>query len=749
MVVLDDYLAVPSLILRIAVPSPLYRTFDYLPPPECDRARLHPGIRVRVPFGRRILVGFLVAVGMESERDLAHLRQAQAVLDFEPILPSDVLALIQWAQRYYHHPPGEVFATALPVLLRQGEPALLPAVSLLWRITSAGRAALVEMTTLRRAPTQRLLLDYLAACSEGAEPEALRPIVRHSAATLRTLQDKGWVETVIPVDPINSIHSCAHPIPPLLTLNAAQANTVAMVRTALDRFQVFLLEGITGSGKTEVYLHLIETVLAQGRQALVLTPEIGLTPQLLARFRERVPGLLAVLHSGLNDRERLNAWLLARSGTAKVVVGTRSAVFAPLQALGIIIVDEEHDPSFKQQDGFRYHARDLAVIRGQQLGIPVVLGSATPALESVQNTLSGRYRLLQLPERVGGGVEPSILILDVRRQRLTEGLSQPLLEQMRLHLARDEQVLLFLNRRGFAPVLFCHECGWMSQCRHCDARMALHLRQRRLICHHCGDSRPVELACPGCGSVDLRAVGYGTERLETALRHAFPTIGITRMDRDNTRRRGSLEALLADIHNGDRRILIGTQMLAKGHHFPEVTLVGIVDADQGLYGIDFRSSERMAQLILQVAGRAGRAGKPGTVMIQTHHPDHPLLRILVSQGYPAFAAAALAERQAALFPPFTYQALLRAEAIDSERAIAFLNAARQLADPIADGLELLGPAPAPMERRAGRYRAHLLLQALRRQDLHRFLTLWVVQLWAQPIDRQVRWSLDIDPVELF
>ena len=517
----------------------------------------------------------------------------------------------------------------------------------------------------------------------------------------------------------------------------------------LDRFQVFLLEGVTGSGKTEVYLRLIEAVLAQGRQALVLTPEIGLTPQLLARFQERLPGPLAVLHSGLSDRERLNAWLLARDGTAKVVVGTRSAIFAPLCAPGLLIVDEEHDTSYKQQDGFRYHARDLAVIRGQQLGIPVVLGSATPALESIQNARAGRYRLLSLPERVGGGTEPPILILDVRRQPMTEGLSQPLLERMRAHLDRNEQVLLFLNRRGFAPILLCHECGWLSQCRHCDARMTLHLRQRRLTCHHCGDSRPVDAVCPVCGSVDLRAVGHGTERLETALRPLFPGIGIARIDRDSTRRRGSLETLLADIHNGDRRILIGTQMLAKGHHFPDVTLVGIVDADQGLYGVDFRSSERMAQLILQVAGRAGRAEKPGIVIIQTHHPDHPLLRVLVAEGYPAFAAAALAERQEALLPPFAHQALLRAEAGNPERATAFLNAARALAEPIADGLELLGPAPAPMERRAGRYRAHLLIQATQRPALHRFLDRWTALLWAERGDRQVRWSLDVDPMELY
>ncbi|MDS4028890.1 MAG: primosomal protein N' [Candidatus Contendobacter sp.] len=735
-------------ILRIAVPSPLYRTFDYLPPPDYDPTALRPGARVRVPFGRRQTVGFLVEIGADSELNSTLLRPALAVLDREPILSADVLALIQWAQRYYRHPPGEAFAATLPALLRQGEPAVIPRPPPVWRITAAGLTALAESVALRRAPAQRRLLDHLAQCLAGLDAETLRPVVRDSAATLRALSARGWVESDTADAPATiDATSAAPPAPP--TPSVAQADAVAAVSAALDRFQVFLLEGVTGSGKTEVYLRLIEAVLARGRQALVLTPEIGLTPQLLARFRERLPGPLAVLHSGLSDRERLNAWLLARDGTAKVVVGTRSAVFAPLRAPGLLIVDEEHDPSFKQQDGFRYHARDLAVIRGRQLGVPVVLGSATPALESVQNACGGRYRLLLLPERVGGGTEPPILILDVRRQPMTEGVSQPLLERMRAHLERGEQVLLFLNRRGFAPILLCHECGWLSQCRHCDARMTLHLRQRRLICHHCGDSRPVDVVCPTCGSVDLRAVGHGTERLETALRPLFPGIGIARIDRDSTRRRGSLETLLADIHNGDRRILIGTQMLAKGHHFPDVTLVGVVDADQGLYGVDFRSSERMAQLILQVAGRAGRAEKPGTVLIQTHHPEHPLLRVLVSEGYPAFAAAALAERREALLPPFAHQALLRAEAVDPERATGFLNAARVLAEPLAAGLELLGPVPAPMERRAGRYRAHLLLQAARRQDLQRFLDHWAVLLWAERQDRQVRWSLDVDPVELY
>lgn len=742
--------AMPGLILQVAVPSPLYQSFDYLPPPESDPAALLPGIRLRVPFGRRETVGILLGIEAESRQDPARLRPALGVLDAEPLLSADLLALLRWAYGYYYYPPGGACAAALPVLLRQGEPAILAAPPLKRQITPAGCAALADPARLRRLPAQRRVLEALAQHPAGLDPADWPALAR--PALWRALAAQGWIEEWVedrvvntPSAPDQAPTSARHPP---LALSPAQATAVATITAELAQFQVFLLEGVTGSGKTEVYLRLIEATLAHGRQALVLTPEIGLTPQLLARIEERAPGPLAVLHSGLSDRDRLRAWLLARDGAARVVVGTRSAVFAPLRTPGLLIVDEEHDLSYKQQDGFRYHARDLAIMRARQLGVPVVLGSATPALESIRNAQLGRYRHLLLPERVGGGSQPPIHILDLRRQEMAGGLAQPLLEQIALRLARHEQVLLFLNRRGFAPVLLCHACGWLSQCRHCDARMTLHLRRQRLCCHHCGASRPVESACPVCGDADLRAAGQGTEQLETVLSERFPGVGIARLDRDSTRRRGSLERLLEGIQRGERQILIGTQMLAKGHHFPEVTLAAIVDADQGLHGVDFRAGERMAQLILQVAGRAGRADKPGIVVLQTHYPDHPLLQVLAVEGYPAFAAAALAEREAALLPPFAHQALLRAEAADPQRALQFLSAARDLAEPLAEGLELLGPAPAPMERRAGRYRAHLLFQATQRPVLRRFLEEWRSRISRQAVDRRVRWSLDVDPVAL-
>ncbi len=727
-------------ILRIAVPSPLPRSFDYLAPVASDPALLCPGIRVRVPFGRTHQIGIVLEVRDDSPLPAAALRPVSEVLDAAPLLSADLMDLAGWAQRYYHHPPGEVFRALLPVMLRQGR-AARRGENPLWRSTASGRAALAE-GRLGRAHRQQALLDYLVRQAAGVTSDCLRRALPGASDSVRALLKKGWVEAVDELPQATPQLSQPH------HLNPAQGDAIEEVSQALDGFNAFLLDGVTGSGKTEVYLRIVEAVLEQGRQALVLVPEIGLTPQLLARFRARLPGPLAVLHSGLGDRERLTAWLQARDGTAAVVIGTRSAVFAPLQVPGVIIIDEEHDMSFKQQEGFRYNARDLAVVRARQLGIPVLLGSATPSLESLHNAQRGRYRYLRLPERVGGALEPPIEILDVRLQAMEEGLSAPLLARLRVHLDRGGQVLLFLNRRGFAPTLICHACGWLSQCQRCDARLTLHLRRRRLICHHCGAERPVDVACPDCGSLDLRALGQGTERIEQVLRRAFPDTGIARIDHDTTRGKGSLQALLNDIHGGERRILIGTQMLAKGHHFPNVTLVGIVDTDQGLFGADFRASERMTQLILQVAGRAGRADKPGVVVIQTHHPDHPLLHTLVSQGYPAFAAAALKERREAELPPFTCQALLRADATESEAPQLFLQQALALGVELAKDVELLGPVPAPMERRAGRFRAQLLVQSRQRQTLHGFLDAWIEQLWQLKAARKVRWSLDVDPQDL-
>jgi primosomal protein N' (replication factor Y) (superfamily II helicase) len=741
-----------TLYLRVAVPSPLRRCFDYLPPVGADLHTLQPGMRLRVPFGRSSVVAILLAITDETTVPRSRLKRVVEVLDESPVLSPALLKLLMWAGAYYQHPIGEVMSNALPTLLRQGEPPAVkgePA----WQISTSGRE--LDLETLRRAPRQIALLQLLAETTAALSAKSIDTVQTNWRPTMRKLVDKGWVtvmeQACLPPSPGEIAHTP-------FELNVDQAAAVAAIGQQLGSFAVSLLDGVTGSGKTEVYLSLIEQVLAQGQQALVLVPEIGLTPQLVSRFQQRFAVPIAVLHSGLSDRERLCAWVSARSGHAPIVIGTRSAVFTPFKKLGLIILDEEHDASFKQQEGFRYSARDVAVKRAQLESLPVVLGSATPSLETLHNAQQNRYSQLVLAERAGAAQHPDIAVLDVRKQPMFDGLSSALVNTLRRHLDAGGQVLVFLNRRGYAPAMLCHDCGWVAKCRRCDANMTLFNGNHRLRCHHCGSERRADPACPECTGTELRPIGAGTERLETALKHQFPDTGIVRIDRDTTRRKGAMKSLLDSVHDGSSRILVGTQMLAKGHHFPEVTLVGIVDIDQGLFSADFRATERMAQLLVQVAGRAGRAERAGQVLIQTHHPDHPLLQTLLREGYAAFAKAALEERRQAQLAPCSHMALLRAEAVDGQLPLQFLTHARQLAETLGgklgmnlgvNNVQLLGPIPAPMERRAGRIRAQLLLQASERADLHRLLDPWLQQLEVDKLGRKVRWSIDVDPQEMF
>lgn len=728
--------------LRVAIPSPLYNHFDYLPPAAADITSLAPGIRLRVPFGGRDVVGILLDTPVETGVPISKLKRVRRILDTTPAIPQDMLGLARWAAEYYRHPIGEVMQALLPVALRQGKPAQAAGTTV-WRITASGIGA--DPALLKRAPQQSALLRLLREHPAGCEAAQLELISKRWAAILRALIERGWVEKTqceIEAGITNDI------APSAVALNAAQADAVDQLTAASGRFSAFLLNGITGSGKTEVYLEIIAAMVRAGKQALVLVPEIGLTPQLLARFRARF-GAVAAFHSGLSDGERLATWLAARDGRARVVIGTRSAVFVPLQQPGIIVVDEEHDASFKQQDGFRYSARDLAIVRAQRSGIPVLLGSATPSLESIHNVTRQRYTQLELPDRAGNARHPNLRLLDIRSRWLDEGLSDLLLDAIRRHLDADGQVLLFLNRRGYAPTLMCHACGHVLGCKRCDARMTLHGSQR-LQCHHCGAERRLPAACEQCGAADFDFFGQGTQRIEAALVRLFPDVGVVRIDRDTTRRKGAMEALLEGVQNGTHRIMIGTQMLAKGHDFPNVTLVGILDADQGLFGIDFRASERMAQLVMQVAGRAGRAERPGEVLIQTHHPDHPLLTHLVREGYASFASAALQDRRLTGLPPFAAMALLRAEAPSATAPQAFLESVRPLlATACGNQVEVLGPVPAPMERRAGRYRAQLLLLAAHRAPLQTGLAKALPELHDLKQARRVRWSIDVDPAETY
>ncbi|MGH8378561.1 MAG: primosomal protein N' [Gammaproteobacteria bacterium] len=731
----------PPIYLHVAVPSPLYRHFDYLPPAGIDVSTLTPGVRIRVPFGKRDVIGILLETAGHSDIPAVRLRPAKQILDQTPLIPADMLALARWAAEYYRHPIGEVIQTLLPVSLRQGKSAAQSGESA-WRLTAQGMAA--DITALKRAPKQLALWNTLKRHPEGLNAAALDAQHTSWKSSLNILVKRGWAEKILRVSGRTANPANIANVP----LNDTQRKAAEKILAALGNFQAFLLDGVTGSGKTEVYLEVMAEVVKRGRQALVLVPEIGLTPQLLDRVRARF-GDVAMFHSGLNDGERLAAWIAARDGRAPVVIGTRSAVFVPLKNPGVIVVDEEHDASFKQQDGFRYSARDLAVVRAQRHGIPVVLGSATPSLESLHNADQFRYVHLSLPERAANAKHPVMRLLDIRSRPLDEGLSDLLLDAMRRHLQANGQVLLVLNRRGYAPTVMCHVCGQVLQCRRCDARMTLH-GNRRLQCHHCSAERALPTRCEHCGGTEFGHFGAGTERIERALARLFPEAGSARMDRDSTRRKGRLEAILDGVRRGEHRMLIGTQMLAKGHDFPNVTLVGIVDADQGLFGVDFRASERMAQLIIQVAGRAGRAERPGEVLIQTYHPQHPLLTHLVREGYASFATAALMERRAAGLPPYAAMALLRAEAATKAPPQAFLNAARiKLAPACGQQVQLLGPAPAPMERRAGRYRAHLLMLSSQRALLQQALATTLSALDTLKQARRVRWSLDVDPADTF
>jgi primosomal protein N' (replication factor Y) (superfamily II helicase) len=717
-------------ILKVAVDAPLDTLFDYLAP---DSAPLPPpGTRVRVPFGRRRPVGLVMAHAEASDLADERLKPVLEALDTTPLFDPALLKLIDWTARYYQEPPGAVVAAALPAPLRQGKPLPEPPS----RLIARGPA---PDAMRQRAPRQAALLDLLAAAPRRTDDPGLPPGWRAGAARL-VARDLLEIEP----EPAAAAWTAALAGP---VLNTAQAEAAAGIIGDLGRFSARLLFGVTGSGKTEVYLSAAAECLRRGLQVLVLVPEIGLTPQLVQRFAARLAAPVAVLHSALTPGDRLTAWADAQSGRAAVVIGTRSAVFVPLARPGLIIVDEEHDPSLRQHEGLRYSGRDLAVMRASIARVPVVLGSATPSLETLKHAREGRYGLSRLPERPGGSTHPRIVLVDLRRHPATEGISPPLLRAMHAHLAAGGQVMLFLNRRGFSPALFCTSCGWVADCRHCDARYTWHRRIGRLRCHHCGDEMALPAACPDCGA-DLRPVGEGTERLEDALARQFPDVEIARIDRDSTRRRGATEQILDAVRDGRTRILVGTQMMAKGHDFPGVTLVGIINADQGLFGTDFRAGERLAQTLVQVSGRAGRADRPGEVLVQTSYPEHPLLQRLLTGGYEAFAEAALEEREAAGWPPWTHLAMLRAEAAKPGLALRFLAACRA-ALPKSAGVTVLGPAPAPMEKRGGRWRAQLLLQSGARPALHGALAELKAMAPGLPEGRGVRWFFEVDPQDLF
>ena len=758
----------PARVFRVALDTPLKRLFDYLEPPSgLFAVPVSAGMRVRVPFGRQRLVGIVMEAATSTDVPSEKLKPISEVLDAQPVLDASALALLQWAADYYHHPIGEVLSSALPKAMRMG--ATAEAREERWSVTAEGMAG-HAVGEPRRAPKQRELLGYLVAAEDAAarvgqgvagkaaHGGGQSAIVGVSATTLdgafpkwretaRALAERGWVTSAeVSLTGGESRFAVRMQGP---ELRDEQRVAVDAVGEALGRFGAFVLYGVTGSGKTEVYLRLVERVLQQGRRALVLVPEIGLTPQLVGRFRDRFDTPMAVLHSALTDTERLAAWRDAFSGHARIVLGTRSAVFAPVPDLGIIIVDEEHDASFKQHEGgFRYSARDLAVVRAQRADVPILLGSATPALESLQNVAGGRYIRLSMPHRAAKAEPPRMALIDLRANAEHSGISTPAIQAMQRHLSEDGQVLVFLNRRGYAPTLLCTACGWIAPCQQCDARLTVHQGSQRLRCHHCGYDTRLPERCPICGFA-VKPVGQGTERIEEVLTSCFPGVALARLDRDVVRKRGDMEDVVRRMSSGEARILVGTQMVTKGHDFPNVTLVVVLNADQGLFSADFRAPERLAQTIVQVAGRAGRGTRPGEVLIQTEFPGHPLLLSLLSEGYDGFARTALTERQQASWPPFSRLAAVRDSAKTAEHALEFLAEARKLAGKLPRGVKLLGPVPAAMSKKAGRYHAQLLVEGADRASLHHFLQSWLPQVEQLPSVRRVRWALDVDPIELF
>jgi primosomal protein N' (replication factor Y) len=717
-------------ILKVAVPAPLPRLFDYLPPAKGGTPAV--GARVLVRFGRRKLVGLVVAHAGDSRVDRARLIRIERALDAgSPLLDAELLGLLEWCWRYYKHAPGEVVFNALPPALRRvnGE---LPSAEVCYRLTEAGKNRLAAGPG--RAPAQWRLLEMLAG--GAGTGEQLRAWNTGWLALVRKAMASEWVKEETAGAP--RLDPVAGP-----ELNAEQQAALESVRKNIGRFHCHLLDGVTGSGKTEVYLHLIEEVIAGGRQVLVLVPEIGLTAQLVSRMSERLGLVPAVSHSGLAEGERLRVWARSARGEAPLILGTRSALFMPLPRPGLIIMDESHDLSFKQQEGFRFSARDVAIKRASNLEVPVVLGTATPTLESLHNAATGRFTWNRLRQRATGAQQPSWRVLDLRQQAVTAGLSERVVKAMGETLEREEQVLVFLNRRGYAPVLLCHECGWHAACHRCDANMTWHRGERALVCHHCGSSVRLPRFCPDCAADALQGAGAGTEQLEEFLRKRFAQTRLFRFDRDRTRRKGAFEQMTDEVHEGRPAILVGTQMLAKGHHFPRVTLVVIVNLDQALYSADFRAMERMGQLMIQVAGRAGRADHPGQVILQTHHPDHPLLEKLFRDGYEQFALDLLEERRIAALPPFSAQAALRAEALERDVLLGFLQQAQACFR--GNGSSIHGPFPALMERRGGRLRWYLLLQGKNRVALQGSLDEWLHAVRALPSARQVRWAVDVDP----
>ncbi len=730
----------PSYRIRVAVPVYLYDCFDYsLTAEQYHQAEV--GARVAVSFGRQNVVGVIVEkLTDEKPLDLGFkLKAITELLDDNAILDAKVLSLLTWSAQYYQFPIGEVMHAALPSFLRQGKPYNL--LARMWKLIDDHAE-----DKLKRSEKQQDAYKILKLHPTGTSENILN-LAGIETATLKALEKKQITQCILEAQDFKPQAMTLAQMP--LTPNDEQKRAIQNILKARHSYHAFLLDGLTGSGKTEVYLQVMQEVLKQGKQVLVLVPEIGLTPQTVSRFQSRFHCHIALLHSGLNDSKRLQAWQSAQTGKASIVIGTRSAIYTPLPHLGLIVLDEEHDLSFKQQEGFRYHARDVALYRAHLENCPIILGSATPSIDSYALVEQGKMTRLELDQRAGVAVMPKMHVIDLKVAQKQNGISQQLIHEVQKRLDKKEQVLIFLNRRGYAPVLICESCGWQAKCPHCDANFTVHRQPyQHLHCHHCGTIHRMPEHCPQCQHSELKPIGLGTAKVEENLQALFPNFDVIRVDRDSTSRVGSWQKIYNKIQKSEPIILLGTQMLAKGHHFPYVTLVAILDIDSGLLSVDFRATERTAQLIIQVAGRAGRGEKKGEVYLQTLRPDHPLLNTLLESGYRSFAKQTLKERKAAWMPPYRYAALLRCESKDQELNQSFLQEhAQALRQASENSIDIWGPIPAPMERKAGRYQAHMVLLSKDRARMHFYIRQWWQNVWHNK-PNGMKLSLDIDPQEL-
>lgn len=722
-----------SCIVEIALSCPLRQTFDYLSDDPANNWQI--GMRASVSFGSRQLIGIVIAIKPIAERAVDKLKKIDQQIDKQAFLPNEIMQLVQWVSRYYHHPIGECFQAALPKRLRLGDADEMQTETY-WSLS--------QQPISKPGKKQQQILDLLEDYPEGLSEKALRVQLGNVKSSLLALEQQNV---------ITARQQVALPVPCLelqqqVLLNNQQKQSIEATLGSKGQFATFLLQGITGSGKTEVYIEACREFVENQQQVLVLIPEIGLTTQFVERFRHSLNANIVVINSSVSDNDRKQAWLLARAGKADIIIGTRSAVFTPMLNPGLIIIDEEHDSSYKQQDGLRYHARNVALMRAKSLNIPIVLGSATPSLETLYQVKQQRYQLLELTERAGGASLPKVALLAAKNASENNGLSSSLIKAIEKHIKQNHQVLLFINRRGFAPVLMCHQCHWQANCRSCDAKMVVHQHQNRLFCHHCGLIQTLPKICPECGNTELKSYGVGTEKIEQALTAIFKDVPVLRIDRDSTQRVNSFANMVKQINQGQAAILVGTQMLAKGHDFHDVTLVGVVDADQALFSADFRATESLAQLITQVTGRAGRGKKAGEVLIQTEQPEHPFWQNLLQHGYENVADNLLSERIQMELPPHGFWAVWRAEAKEKDLAIELLQQVAGLLQQSNSSVLILGPVPALMEKRAGRYRAQLLMRSADRGALHQLIDQHIDSVTKLKLARKARWSIDIDPTEL-